>query len=128
MVYLGPWGGASIVRLERQGRKWSLVRKATDNSKERRVQLADSARVSSSQADSLIAVIQRSRYWAISAPSPRVVLDGYRVVLEARVEGKYFTVNSWMPERTGATAVVETMRAFTDLSRVTFAEPVVRDP
>jgi hypothetical protein len=128
MVSLGAWGGASVARLEQRDDAWILVLKATDNGEKRRL-LADSANVSRAQADSLLAVVQRSNYWTRPVQTCRSTgIDGHHIVLEARVEGKYFTIHCWVPKENEAPAVIASMRAFAELSEAVFPTPPNRAP
>jgi hypothetical protein len=123
MVTLGAWGGAGIIRVQRHGATWQLVSKATNNETRRQIVHADSATITAGQVDSLIAIIARSRYWTQPAQTCLMGLDGYRVVLEARVGSEYFMINCWVPEERTAPAVVATMRAFEALSRAALGRP-----
>lgn len=120
MVRLGGWGGAGIIRLQQRGSTWQLVVKATDNETPRQLRYADSATIAQGEVDSLRAIITGSRYWRQPAQSCRMGLDGYRIVLEARIGDDYFTINCWVPEEATAPAVVATMRAFESLSVAAF--------
>jgi hypothetical protein len=128
MVSLRAWGGASVMRLEQRGDAWHFVVKATDNGTPRRLMVTESADVANAQADSLIAVLATSRYWTQPIQRCRVGLDGYRIILEARIRSEYFTINCWMPEKSGAPAVMQSMRAFETLSTSALAAPGVRAP
>jgi hypothetical protein len=127
MVSLGPWGGASVMRLEQLRGSWRVVVKETDNSTPRRF-AADSVNVAREQADSLVAVLAASRYWTQPPQSCRLGLDGYRIVLEARIRTQYYSINCWVPEDSGAPAVVRSMRAFQVLVASAFPAPSVRAP
>jgi hypothetical protein len=120
MVRLGGWGGAGIIRVQQRGATWQVVVKVTDNEDKRQLRYADSATVISGQADSLVAVIARSHFWTRPAQTCRMGLDGYRVVLEARIGNDYYTINCWVPEEATAPAVVATMRAFERISGAAF--------
>lgn len=118
MTVLGGWGGADVTRVERRGEVWSLVRKVTrpDSGETTRVLLvSSSARISAAQGDSLTSVIRASSYWTHPAQACRKWgIDGYQVILEARVGGEYFTQSCWVPRETDA--VMSTMRAFSRLA------------
>jgi hypothetical protein len=128
MVSLGAWGGASIMRLEQRNDTWQFVVKATDNGTPRRLMVGDSANVANAQADSLIAALATSRYWTQPTQRCRVGLDGYRIILEARIRAEYFTIDCRVPEESGAPAVLQSMRAFETLSTSALPAPGVRAP
>ena len=123
MVTLGGWGGAGIVRVQQRGSAWQVVVKVTDNEAQRQIRYADSATVATSEVESLVAIMIRSNYWTRPAQTCRMGLDGYRVVLEARMGNEYFTINCWVPEEATAPDVVATMRAFETLSAAAFRRP-----
>ncbi|HZJ16394.1 MAG TPA: hypothetical protein VFD27_15170 [Chthoniobacteraceae bacterium] len=112
MVSIATWGGASITRLERHADTWWLIQKAVDEKEPRpRLSYNDSARVPTEQATALVALAAASDYWTHPPQSCRQGLDGYDVILEARVGTAYSAVDCWVPQEPGAAAVVATVRA-----------------
>jgi hypothetical protein len=115
---ISPIGGAAgIARLERRGTDWMFVQKNIHESGRRpRLSFADSAIISLAQVDDLISIITKSEYWTQPPQRCRVGLDGFSVMLEARVGSKYVGLDCWLPDARGAPAVVATMRAFNQIS------------
>lgn len=123
MILPGTWGGANIRRLEQHRETWWVIRKAVDESRPApRLTHVDSARVTPEQVADLLRVVTASGYWTAPRQSCRDGLDGYFVVLEARVGTTYSALRCWVPEETGAPAIVATMHAFDALYNRVFGE------
>jgi hypothetical protein len=134
---LSGWGGgARLLRLERRGGAWVLVRKATEpagrgreRAHARRVLRADSLPVPARAAERVVAVIRAAGYWRpVPATACGLGFDGHEVLLEAREAAGYAAALCFVPEVTGTPGIRRTIRAFGELERATFGADSSRAP
>ena len=134
---LNGWGGgAHVLRLERRGGAWVLVRKTTEpagrgreRAHARRVRRADSLPVPAHAAERVVAVIRAAAYWRpVPATACGLGLDGHEVLLEARDAAGYAAALCFVPEVAGTHGIKRTIRAFDELDRATFGADSSRAP
>lgn len=134
MTTLGGWGGMTSLRIEQQGDQWRVVRKVTRTGPKgwqdpmRIVSSADSVLVPLSRVRRVIAVVEASHYWRDPAPTCRNGLDGWELLLEARIKGEVYALVCWVPERTTAPTVVASMEEFERLASALFPAVSAHEP
>jgi hypothetical protein len=138
LTHLAGWGGVGVYRLERRGRGWVVVVKATtvDNDStrtdsispsttirslvdSRRLKLvfSDSARVGVHAPDALLSLLQRTDFWR--KPDLRcksLGIDGYSMLLEVRRKGEYIARKCWSPKLVKAQEIQATIEAFEEFA------------
>lgn len=95
LISFSALGGSAVMRVERRGANWLYVQKTIGLGDDRQRITADSVPISAALVDSLLATIHNAGNWEKSASGCGTGLDGYRVVLEARLAGAYHTIDCW---------------------------------
>lgn len=97
--------GAHIVRLERHGEQWFIVRTATTpagrhwSDPARTITARDSAAVPASVVDSLESLLSHIDFWQLQSVDPEdfSARDGYEMLIEARTPERYHVIARWSP-------------------------------